>query len=549
MGSSSAWRRGFAVFGAAVLVVVLGRAVLWRPSPRQSQRRPEAGAGFAGEQEIVPDLVPFAAGSNDDPGAIASWSPVTGGEPQVSHLSVTALVRNRGFDCWRACEGAAGNCEWCGENNACCKKGASEDPPECTGITDFWTDHYECVRPVHLVSVKHWGQECLEERCLQSGDCPWCGEGNACCQRGNLEDAEECLGVITWPDVQHYTCVAPVRKVGVKHAGQDCFDICRGAGYCGWCGEGNACCHYGDEYNPLECQEVVFFPTKEHHTCVKPVNFVLPLAPRTRQAPADLECPVGKVLGRYGCVFPDSPITMTFYLYQLEGDRPLAAESSNLASLGGVMWLLHKSVVGHCPRPSNISKIARWKITVRNTDALYASKSSQFGHFTTFENGKCQGCETDSWKDTGFVVGCKTLDINEAAYTTNPPPALFSFPGPCPYKSYEDVDAGCRSASPGGACPAPTGAPDCTFAAERAGEITLDELSGRDSSESFESWCSKHSEYNTVTDAGAGFSFWNGIHDKELCEERMEKLLFVFEQKYPAVDASALGQPLCDSWA
>ncbi|CAK0823098.1 unnamed protein product [Prorocentrum cordatum] len=42
-------------------------------------------------------------------------------------------------------EGLRGYCSWCGEGNACCKRGAVDDPPECAGVTSFSRSHHECV--------------------------------------------------------------------------------------------------------------------------------------------------------------------------------------------------------------------------------------------------------------------------------------------------------------------------------------------------------------------------------------------------------------------
>eukprot|EP00435_Cladocopium_sp_Y103_P063653 s163_g25.t1 len=136
-------------------------------------------------------------------------------------------------------------------------EGATNDPPECAKITDFWTNHHECVKPVVQVEVNHFAQDCWE-RCQIGGDCKWCGSGSsACCRKNSTLDPPECQGVVDWPTDRHHTCVTPVKDVEVKHEGQDCFDFCGGRGSCNWCGEGNACCKYGDEFDVPECRAVV----------------------------------------------------------------------------------------------------------------------------------------------------------------------------------------------------------------------------------------------------------------------------------------------------
>jgi len=179
-------------------------------------------------------------------------------------------IRHQGFDCWTPCKGAGQCDDFCGQGNACCKKGALEDPsnyenpPECLNITGFWTDNHECVSPTKEVKDKHFAQDCWHP-CEIGGLCSWCGGGNVCCRKGNTDDPPECEGILDWPTEKHHSCVEPVKHVPVMHEGQDCYDRCKGPGFCSWCGSGNACCKYGDTYGPVECRAVVYFPARTHY--------------------------------------------------------------------------------------------------------------------------------------------------------------------------------------------------------------------------------------------------------------------------------------------
>merc|ERR1719444_300112 len=71
-----------------------------------------------------------------------------------------------------------------------------------------------------------------------------------------LESASK--GNTTWLALRHKS---------LQHAGEDCMPSCDKAGYCDWCGKGNACCKKGGENSPDECKSVAEFKTDKHE-CV-----------------------------------------------------------------------------------------------------------------------------------------------------------------------------------------------------------------------------------------------------------------------------------------
>lgn len=69
---------------------------------------------------------------------------------QGGEFAAPGLLQRHGFsDCWEPCGKKPGYCpEYCGTGNACCRKtGDIVVPRECKGVYDFFTPHYECVKP------------------------------------------------------------------------------------------------------------------------------------------------------------------------------------------------------------------------------------------------------------------------------------------------------------------------------------------------------------------------------------------------------------------
>merc|ERR1712150_193614 len=126
----------------------------------------------------------------------------------------------------------------------------------------------------------------------------------------------------------------------------------------------------------------------------------------------------------------------------------------------------------------------------------------------------------------------------------------------------------CKIENPGGHCPAgvlePTGAPDCTYTYEEAGEIFLDDLVGIGEYNEFwntsytkcveergngilphDTECRRNKEYDPITDSGRGTHFWDGKLDTEKCTERLDKARALFKKNFPEMPEH-LEEPPCE---
>jgi len=193
---------------------------------------------------------------------------------------------------------------------------------------------------------------------------------------------------------------------------------------------------------------------------------------------------------------------------------------------------------------SDAQRIVRLLVTVNNPPAqrLYDAAGGlqgerSFAKFAAFEAGRCSGpapwdCNFDgvgvrpmeaemrsagSWR-LGVAHGYVGPDL--------PPPVYYSLPGPCPSHRYGEKTAGCIALEPGGECPKPSGAKDCTWSAEYAGEVTLDALEGISSFEEFH--LSGGREYQKSTDRGVKMTFWDGVRDVAKCVERVRRAEALF---------------------
>jgi len=254
---------------------------------------------------------------------------------------------------------------------------------------------------------------------------------------------------------------------------------------------------------------------------------------------------------------------LDFYMYRAQSLSDYPLENVNAADLAGVMWYLHNEIVpSFAPhRKYNITRIKRFRITMKTTWEFYNVHRRQFAGFVAFDGGRCTVPDSHRlWDRFGFVVGCQHQDMTVAAYQSSSRTSVgeckypncygavwYSLPGPCPDMGFEGKSPQCLAQMPGGLCRggAVTGARDCTYRVEDAGEISLDELAGIEDRKEF-FFAGKH-EYVGKLDAGVGCTFWNGKHDAHLCSVRMERVKALFKSKYPGLPGcDELEEPPCD---
>jgi len=265
-------------------------------------------------------------------------------------------------------------------------------------------------------------------------------------------------------------------------------------------------------------------------------------------------------------------VRKSFYMYRAQGDDDYPIENVNMADLAGVMWYLHREVIGSTPRKFKIKRIMRYSVTMKVTQDYFDAHPKQFAPFVAYDSGSAIGRQ-DLWEKYGYVVGCQLLqpemfnympmhDMQPSCHPDRTPelcgsPKWYSLPGPCPELRHEEklANPSCRSEWPGGACRSAvvTGDHDCTYFAAPAGEISLDELVGIKDYDMF--WQSRNSkgdllpngnvEYVRHLDAGIGIDFWDGGHDKDNCTKRMESVTKLFKAKYPDLPET-LPEPPCN---
>eukprot|EP00443_Scrippsiella_acuminata_P048635 CAMPEP_0115210618 /NCGR_PEP_ID=MMETSP0270-20121206/22340_1 /TAXON_ID=71861 /ORGANISM="Scrippsiella trochoidea, Strain CCMP3099" /LENGTH=594 /DNA_ID=CAMNT_0002624279 /DNA_START=60 /DNA_END=1844 /DNA_ORIENTATION=+ len=144
----------------------------------------------------------------------------------------------------------------------------------------------------------------------------------------------------------------------------------------------------------------------------------------------------------------------------------------------------------------------------------------------------------------------------------------YSLPGGCPNSTLGDKSDACLASMPGGHCNVVNGEKDCTYNAEYAGEIRLDDLSGildeKNGIRTYDDWwknayiwcmgavargerkgpCKHNVEYSVLTDEGVGTDFWNGKHDMEQGLRRMNRVRQLFREKYPHLP-DTFEEPAC----
>uniref|UniRef100_A0A7S4VE85 Uncharacterized protein n=1 Tax=Alexandrium monilatum TaxID=311494 RepID=A0A7S4VE85_9DINO len=242
-----------------------------------------------------------------------------------------------------------------------------------------------------------------------------------------------------------------------------------------------------------------------------------------------------------------------FYMYRAQSSHDYPPVNINTADLGGVLWYLHNEVVRVTPRKFHISRILRFKVTVKGTAALRHETSHEFGPFVAFDSGKCTVPTCDQiWNRFGFVVGCQVIGAGAATYSRQKPcnPATcqggiwYSLPGPCPSLDFRSKSRSCKAGLPGGECGSSnvTGKASCTYHAEQAGWVDANEFMFINNYTAF--IAEGRREYDPNTDRGVRFSFWDGMRDQRRCIWRMNRLQLLFKRKYPEMPA-LLDPPPC----
>eukprot|EP00434_Breviolum_minutum_P016247 symbB.v1.2.014318.t1/scaffold1020.1/size145545/6 len=224
-----------------------------------------------------------------------------------------------------------------------------------------------------------------------------------------------------------------------------------------------------------------------------------------------------------------TPITRdmtTFYMYRAQSDSDYDFENVNAANLAGLMWYLeHEVVFAQCPRHYNITRILRFKVSIKVPKTF----DHNFSRFWAFDRGMCTSpaCAND-YAQHGFTVGCQYQDA--ASY---PGAVWYSLPGRCPLTPLV-AKKGC-TALPGGNCQRPNGDADCTWSAEKAGEIQISKVEGV---YNWTDFCAHHGNEYILP-------FWDARGDTAHMKMRMTKVLETFKKKYPN-DPINLEEPLCD---
>lgn len=252
-----------------------------------------------------------------------------------------------------------------------------------------------------------------------------------------------------------------------------------------------------------------------------------------------------------------------FYMYRAQDASNYPIQNMNLADLAGVLWYLHNEVVVTCPRKFDIDRIRRFKVTMKNSQALYDRTQTQFGPFVAFDSGRCNTPDADKiWQNDGYVVGCQVQRLELGNYRSSDPtatkcergpddcygPVWYSLPGPCPSEYFNGKTRECLTYQPGGSCASDfvgaDGHSECTYLIEDAGEVDLNWLTGITGS--YTSFCeSGAKEYVEATDKGVLVNFWDGKLDQQRCQNRMMAVHNAFAKLYPSFPAH-IDPPLCD---
>eukprot|EP00930_Biecheleria_cincta_P051439 TRINITY_DN36626_c0_g1_i1.p1 TRINITY_DN36626_c0_g1~~TRINITY_DN36626_c0_g1_i1.p1 ORF type:complete len:437 (+),score=35.67 TRINITY_DN36626_c0_g1_i1:30-1313(+) len=258
------------------------------------------------------------------------------------------------------------------------------------------------------------------------------------------------------------------------------------------------------------------------------------------------------------------PYANHFYMYRVQNDEDYSPENQNMANIGGALWYLHNEIVFHhwnrggtyASTPK--TRIERFEVRTRATPKLY-KQGMNFGVVNTYDLGQCTGpFKCENLKEYGPVVGCETWQQGEHLKYNNtfphqqwvgknmyPNAIWYSLPGACSSSKFWHQQGQCSKSEPSGACPqgvTPTGKEDCTYSYKKVGEIRISDLEGIKSFNDLV--VNGGREYDRDTDAGVNMHFWDHINSTQACQERIDKVNRMFEDKFPY--QATLADPICD---
>uniref|UniRef100_A0A6U9HSS4 Uncharacterized protein n=1 Tax=Zooxanthella nutricula TaxID=1333877 RepID=A0A6U9HSS4_9DINO len=233
---------------------------------------------------------------------------------------------------------------------------------------------------------------------------------------------------------------------------------------------------------------------------------------------------------------PPEPPLMTFYMYRASavdelGKYPFG--NINTGNMDGVIWYLMNEVVTmytagtRCPRKFNISVIHRFKIQVKSTPELF-KEGMNFGPRYAYDKGRCMGrcfpnnlCTGEGdcqfhYDKYGYTLGCNNF-YDKYPFPDKPTPAQHGIWYTLPL---------------GGRCARPTGAHDCTWSYEYAGNLSLLELESVVPGQG--NCCHGHCT-----------GFWDDQFNTWRTSQRVDQALTAFAKKYPWTPRD-VGPAKCD---
>lgn len=263
-------------------------------------------------------------------------------------------------------------------------------------------------------------------------------------------------------------------------------------------------------------------------------------------------CKRTKLLG------PSNAPVHTFYVYRSSPMAETFVGGFNVANDVGVMMHIHmENARSHRPfLPGELDGgwyIRRFKVKVRATTLLQA-QGMTFGPRYNVASGRCSGLFPISnptvypaFERLGRAPGCRNMATHPVMdpwlqeeypgiwtgsyFHLDSPPIWYSFPGPCSDRPYTERDSECEKKDPGGLCTGtPTGAEDCSYSIEPAGNITFGELAGIQDYDVF--YANGGVDYNWREDTGVDTCFWDHRADSAACQKRVDRLRHVFAKKF-----------------